>query len=98
MAEHRGVEYAIRWKDYGWEWEVFAHPGDPRSLVHGTVVSRSQNLADDEWRQIAVAGVEATVDVRGGRLCLDRFPPLISGTSAGWGRGLPFSGWPAGRA
>lgn len=63
MAEHRGVEYAIRWKDYGWEWEVFAHPGDPRSLVHGTVVSRSQNLADDEWRQIAVAGVEATVDV-----------------------------------
>ena len=63
MAEHRGVEYAIRWKLYGWEWEVFAHSGDPSSLVHGTVVSRSQNLADDEWRQVAAAGVEATVDL-----------------------------------
>ena len=63
MAEHRGVEYAIRWKVYGWEWEVFAHPGDPSSLVHGTVVSRTQNLADDDWREVAVAGVEATVDV-----------------------------------
>lgn len=63
MAEHRGVEYAIRWKIYGWEWEVFAHSGDAAGLVHGTVVALSQNLAGDEWRQIAVAGVEATVDV-----------------------------------
>jgi len=59
MAEHRGVEYAIHWKFYGWEWEVFAHPGDASRLVHGTVVARSQNLADDEWRQVALAGVEA---------------------------------------
>jgi hypothetical protein len=63
MTEHRGVEYTIRWKIYGWEWEVFAHSGGTACLVHGTVVSLSQNLADDEWRQIAIAGVEATVDV-----------------------------------
>jgi hypothetical protein len=36
--------------------------------------------------------------IRGGRLCLDRFSRLISGTSAGCRRGLPFSGWHAGRA
>ena len=34
---------------------------------------------------------------RGGRLRPDRFPLWISGTSAGW-RGVPFSGWHAGRA
>ena len=35
---------------------------------------------------------------RGGWLCLDRFSRLISGTSAGCRRGLPFPGWHAGRA
>jgi molybdate transport system regulatory protein len=35
---------------------------------------------------------------RGGRLCLDRFSRLISGASAGCRRGVPFSGWHAGRA
>ena len=33
------------------------------------------------------------MDIRGGRLCLDRFSRLISGTSAGCRRGVPFSGW-----
>src|SRR5215212_10578467 len=37
--------------------------------------------------------------VRGGRLCLDRFPPLISGTSAGFRLWLPFpGGTPGGRS
>ena len=38
------------------------------------------------------------LDVRAGRLRLDRFPRLISGQSAGCRRGLPYSGWHAGRA
>jgi hypothetical protein len=55
----------------------------------------------EQLRAIAVGSCDAFIDgneLRGGRLCLDRFPPLISGTSAGWGRGLPFSGRQAGRA
>ena len=35
---------------------------------------------------------------RAGWLCLDRFPRLMSGTSAGCRCGLAFSGWHAGRA
>jgi two-component system, sensor histidine kinase and response regulator len=50
------------------------------------------------WRATLWSRLALTAGLRGGRLCLDRFPPLISGTSAGWGRGLPFSGRQAGRA
>ena len=35
---------------------------------------------------------------RAGRLCLDRFRRWISGASAGFRCGVPFSGWHAGRA
>jgi hypothetical protein len=34
MPEHRGVGYAIRWKE-GWEWEVFATLRDATGIVRG---------------------------------------------------------------
>jgi hypothetical protein len=49
-----------------------------------------------EWQRI----IDDLADLseRAGWLCLDRFPRLMSGTSAGCRCGLAFSGWHAGRA
>lgn len=64
MPRYQGIEYAIRWKGE-WEWEVFAHPNDAIGIVHGTVkitvISPDEDFRQEEWRQIAVAGVRAAI-------------------------------------
>ena len=68
-------------------------------LVELELIDRERRMIE---RRIKAAKFPAVKSLdsfdRGGRLCLDRFSRLISGTSAGCRRGLPFSGWHAGRA
>lgn len=63
MPKYRRVEYAIRAKD-GWEWEVLSKPGPSGlGLVRGTVTSTCENLADEEWRQLALDAAHAAIDL-----------------------------------
>lgn len=69
---------------YHWEWEALTQVGGPRSLAHGTVVSRSQTLVDDEWQRIAVPWVEVTV---AGLLPWNRNPLSLTASSSALTRG-----------
>jgi hypothetical protein len=53
--KHKGAEYAIRFKDDHWEWEVYDKPragGEP--VMWGTVGTNKLPASDDDWRDIAV--------------------------------------------
>ena len=80
--------------------ELFIELGEEldRSAAHRNALDTAGAELIKMIRAKKIVTVIGQRDIRGGRLRLDRFPLWLSGTSAGCRRGLPFSGWHAGRA
>jgi hypothetical protein len=71
-----------------------ARAGHRWGRTKGKLAFHGGTVAIERPRVRSLAGGE----VRDGQLRLDSFPLSISGRSAGCRRGVPFSGWHAGRA